>query len=123
MSILQKANVLPPKIYLKALVWGNGILLATWICSLLVIKEILSPLLVLILFIAIVICYFIGLYKHPQVNQAMKCNLWWWEYPLFVLGLIFAATRERTTVAILLWGFLYGNVVLLLKYGVARKVV
>ncbi len=120
MWTFQIRNVLPPKMYIKAMLWANGFLLAIYACYLLFNKEIFSPILVLGLSIAIVIYYLRGLYKHPQVNEATKSSVWWWEYPLFVVGLIFAATRGSAAVCIFLWGFLYGNGVMLLKYSIAK---
>lgn len=116
-----KSNILPKKAYLKGMIWGSGCFLLIGGCNLLFKKEIISPPLALALLIAIVICYLIGLYKDLQVNRAMKCNVWWWEYPLFVAGLIFAATRENKTDSILLWTFLLQNGVLLLKYIIAKR--
>lgn len=98
---------------------GEWISLAVFACYILFKIENFSPPMVVGLSISIVICYLMGLYKHPQVNQATKSSVWWWEYPLFVVGLILAATRGSADV-ILLWGFLYGNGVLLLKNNTAK---
>lgn len=100
MWIFEKTNLLPSKIYLKAMLWANGFLLAVWVSCLLFKKKILSPLAAFILFIAIVICYLMGLYEHPQVNQATKSSVWWLEYPLFVVGFILAATKGSDAVFI-----------------------
>ena len=116
-------NLLPPKMYLKAMIWSNAFLFAVCACYMLLKKGVFSPLLALGLSSAILICYLIGLYKHPKVNQATKSEVWWWEYPLFVAGLIFAATRESAAAFILFWGFLYGNGVVFLKYNVSKKAV
>ncbi|AMJ39957.1 hypothetical protein [Anaerotignum propionicum] len=76
----------------KGDLWANGFLLAVFACYILFKIENFSPPMVVGLSIAIVICYLMGLYKHPQVNHATKSSVWWWEYPLFVVGLILAAT-------------------------------